>query len=126
MKLKNQLFKINDITPTDDGMVCHVSLLPDCIIYKAHFPQQPITPGVCIVQMAKELMETYLERAYEISEIKNVKFLYILSPIESPEVIFTFSKVDVDTTGNTVSAKVDVADDNHLFTTISFTCETKQ
>jgi 3-hydroxyacyl-[acyl-carrier-protein] dehydratase len=126
MKLKNQLFKINDITPTDDGMVCHVSLLPDCIIYKAHFPQQPITPGVCIVQMAKELMETYLERAYEISEIKNVKFLYILSPIESPEVIFTFSKVDVDTTGNTVSAKVDVADDNHLFTTISFTCEAKQ
>lgn len=126
MKLKNQLFKINDITPTDDGMVCHVSLLPDCIIYKAHFPKRPITPGVCIVQMAKELIETYLERAYEISEIKNVKFLYILSPIESPEVIFTFSKVDVDTTGNTVSAKVDVADDNHLFTTISFTCETKQ
>jgi 3-hydroxyacyl-[acyl-carrier-protein] dehydratase len=126
MKLKNQLFKINDFTPTDDGMVCHVSLLPDCIIYKAHFPKRPITPGVCIVQMAKELIETYLERAYEISEIKNVKFLYILSPIESPEVIFTFSKVDVDTTGNTVSAKVDVADDNHLFTTISFTCETKQ
>ena len=126
MKLKNQLFKINDITPTDDGMVCHVSLLPDCIIYKAHFPKQPITPGVCIVQMAKEVIETYLERAYEISEIKNVKFLYILSPIESPEVIFTFSQVDVNTTGNTVSAKVDVADDNHLFTTISFTCEAKQ
>lgn len=126
MKLKNQLFKINDITPTADGMVCHVSLLPDCIIYKAHFPSEPITPGVCIVQMAKELIETRLERAYEITDIKNVKFLYILSPIESPDVTFTFSKLDVDEVTGTVIAKADVANDSHLFTSISFTCGPRQ
>ena len=126
MKLKNQLFKINDIKPTDDGMVCHVSLLPDCIIYKAHFPGEPITPGVCIVQMAKELIETRLEREYEITDVKNVKFLYILSPIESPEVTFTFSKVAVNEETATVVAKVDVGNNNHLFTSISFTCEAKQ
>ncbi|MDD6437025.1 MAG: hydroxymyristoyl-ACP dehydratase [Prevotella sp.] len=123
MKLKNQLFKINDIMPTADGMVCCVRLLSDSIIYKAHFPGEPVTPGVCIMQMAKELIEARMEREYEITDIKNVKFLYILSPIESPEVTFTFSKMVVDET--TVTAKVDVNNDSHLFSSISFTCKAK-
>ena len=59
MKLKNQLFKINDIMPTADGMVCCVRLLSDSIIYKAHFPGEPVTPGVCIMQMAKEYSLTH-------------------------------------------------------------------
>lgn len=33
-----------------------IQLLPDCPIYKAHFPGYPITPGVTLLQMALELM----------------------------------------------------------------------
>lgn len=34
-----------------------VRLLPDSPIYQGHFPGWPITPGVCLVQIALELME---------------------------------------------------------------------
>ena len=37
-----------------------IKLIPSCVIYQAHFPGEPITPGVCIVQMAKELIEELL------------------------------------------------------------------
>ena len=38
-----------------EAMTADIRLLPDNVIYKAHFPEKPITPGVCIVQMAVEL-----------------------------------------------------------------------
>ncbi|MEP7278535.1 MAG: 3-hydroxyacyl-ACP dehydratase, partial [Bacteroidota bacterium] len=31
---------------------------PDHAIFKGHFPGQPVVPGVCMMQIVKELMET--------------------------------------------------------------------
>lgn len=43
-----------------------VRLLPESLIYTAHFPGYPITPGVTIVQMALELMGRTLSGAKDI------------------------------------------------------------
>ncbi len=52
-------------------------------IFEGHFPGQPVVPGVCMMQMVKEIMEqvigekTNLIRAYE------MKFLAIINPQEN-------------------------------------------
>ena len=63
------------------------------LIYQAHFPGEPVTPGVCIIQMAKELLEDYLQHDFEIKQVKNVKFLSVISPTKTPRVTCSFEKI---------------------------------
>ena len=76
---------------TDDGGVFHLHLNPECIIYKAHFPEQPITPGVCITQIAVELAENVVGHSLQMIGIKNVKFLSIMTPDPQTEVIYNIT-----------------------------------
>lgn len=55
-------------------------------IYKAHFPEHPITPGVVMIQIAREVASMALKRELRINEVKSAKFLNILSPTEATEV----------------------------------------
>ena len=52
-----------------------IRLLPESPVYKGHFPGYPITPGVCLVEIALELMgEVRLVGA------KNIKFTSPIIP----------------------------------------------
>ena len=52
----------------------NIILNPDHLIYKAHFPGQPVTPGVCILQMIQEILSEQEGMPLFIRKIKNVKF----------------------------------------------------
>ncbi len=79
-----------------DAAVCYDILLDKShFIYKAHFPGEPITPGVCLIQIAKELTETYRQQAYNIQIIKNVKFLAVVSPTQTPKVTYILEKIAI-------------------------------
>lgn len=52
-------------------------------VYNGHFPQQPVTPGVCILQTAKELIEEHRQRKLCVSNVKHVKFLKLVLPDEN-------------------------------------------
>ena len=91
MILKDSLYHITQ--KTERGY--EVLLDEKHFIYQAHFPGEPVTPGVCIIQMAKELLEDYLQHDFEIKQVKNVKFLSVISPIKTPRVSYTFDKLSV-------------------------------
>lgn len=97
-----------------------IKLNPASRIYAAHFPGTPITPGACIIQIALELTTELPGKELEITEIKNVKFLNILSPIDNPIVEFAFKPLTVER--EVVKAKAEVRDQNKTFTTISILC----
>jgi 3-hydroxyacyl-[acyl-carrier-protein] dehydratase len=121
MILKNQLYQIEHSQESDGKKQFTISLLKECPIYRAHFPGQPITPGVCIVQIAQELLGQVVGHTLEISEVKNVKFLHVLSPIDNPVVDIVFTAIE--TSGESVSAKAEVKEATTMFTTVSFVCQ---
>ena len=43
-------------TVSVDGSGATLRLLPESPVYRGHFPGYPITPGVCLVQMALEVI----------------------------------------------------------------------
>lgn len=86
MRLTNNLFSITAKRLDEKGASYDVMLHPDHFIYQAHFPGEPVTPGVCIIQMVKELLEDLVQLPLCITAVKNVKFLSILSPIQTPQV----------------------------------------
>ena len=120
MILKNNLYLIEGQSALD-GAVCYdIRLQPDHTIYKAHFPGEPITPGVCVIQIAKELLEDHLQRQLAIKAVKNVKFLAVVSPLQHPSVRYIFRQIQA--TQDAVISLVEVTDGDTTMTTISFTC----
>ena len=104
MRLKDNLYRVVTTEPTDDGFRCQIRLDADHVIYKAHFPRNPVTPGVCLMQMAKEMMEERLGRRLQQKEVPGMKFCRTITPDVEP--IFIYSKLVAD--GDNVSVKVSV------------------
>ena len=49
-------------------------------VYKAHFPEKPITPGVLMIQAVVELMEMATKKRLTLREVINVKYLALMTP----------------------------------------------
>lgn len=109
MQLKNELYRIIDCHEQESATSYTLALNPNSFIYQAHFPGEPITPGVCIVQTAKELTEEHLQRPLTIKVVKNVKFLSVLSPVDAPMVVFTLAKLNIAEAERMVKVQVVVS-----------------
>ncbi len=116
MKLLDSLFNI--ISRDASAFTLHLN--PEHPIYKAHFPGEPITPGVVLIQMAVELSEIISERTLQLSAAKNVKFLHIVNPLEMPEVKYDFQKVLMD--GENVAIQATVICGDTLCAKLSLVC----
>lgn len=79
---------IETSSDTENNYMCKIRFNASHEIYQAHFKGNPITPGVCIIQIAKELAEMLNGHSLMITEIKNLKFLNVIIPHEFPEVDF--------------------------------------
>lgn len=108
MQLKNNLYTIarKQLKEGFSGSLYELELIPSSVIYQAHFPGEPITPGVCIVQMGKELVEDALQQDLHISYVKNVKFLSILTPTQSASATFLLQKITSSEDGKEVKAQI--------------------
>ena len=119
MTLKDNLYTIVGKTEQENGFSYQIRLNPDCDIYKAHFPNQPITPGVCILQLVHELFADAVGKTLVLDCIKNAKFLSVLKP-EGQTVCVTLSNIKevcvaspkITTDQNSLSAQSVVADLN--------------
>jgi len=57
-------------------------------VFEGHFPGNPVLPGVCTVQMAKEILCRALQADYRLSRSANIKYLGFVSPDVTPEIHF--------------------------------------
>jgi len=131
MELKNNLYTIKRkqvVMASDGGVVCknfisgfyELELNPSCFIYQAHFPDEPITPGVCIMKMGKEVLENALEKPLQVASVKNIKFLSVISPREVNSITYLFKKVELSENGLGVKAQLVVMAGGEAKAKISF------
>jgi len=118
MILKDSFYTIQRRHTDSELPAYDIRLNPDHYIYQAHFPGEPVTPGVCLLQIARELLEDYLQATLEIRSVKNMKFLAIVSPEETPEVTARFDKISQD--AGTVTAQFTVCTPERDFVKLSF------
>jgi 3-hydroxyacyl-[acyl-carrier-protein] dehydratase len=60
-----------------------IRLNADHPVYKGHFPGNPVVPGVCQVQIFKELASSILQTDLVIKKSDNIKFLAMIVPASS-------------------------------------------
>lgn len=95
MKLLNGFFCIEKTLCEEGEKGYQLRLDPQHTIFRAHFPGNPITPGVCIIQMVAELLEQMMERPLALKRVVNVKFQHVLSPVEHPTCRVMFRSVEM-------------------------------
>ena len=122
MRLRNELYKVLNDSYSDECTKFDIELNPDHFIYHAHFPEEPITPGVCLIQIAKELLESCVNHALHIEKIKNVKFLSVVSPIDTQRVTYTIGNIIKTNENGSIKTQVVVSNENTQFAKISMTC----
>lgn len=121
MRLKDNLYNVTSKQTTDGVVTYTVTLCPECFIYKAHFPGKPITPGVCLIGMSKELLEDALGQLLEIKKVKNAKFLSVVTPGEDSLLAIQITKVNEGECGE-VSAQFVIESDRETKAKMSLVC----
>lgn len=75
-----------------------LELNPEHHIFDGHFPQIPVVPGVCMMQMVKELVEDFTGQRLRLSKAEHLKFLTIIDPRENK-----LLEVEISITSNSSS-----------------------
>ena len=120
MKLLDSLYTIVSDCTVDNGHEFDLKLNPEHFIYKAHFPGEPITPGVCIMQIAVELFEVALNTPIALNCVKNIKFLRIISPNEVTEVKYSLQKITKEE--GALKVQVTVSANGEAYAKLSLVC----
>ena len=83
--LINQFFKILDIQ-TEGKLSVEIEINRDHPVFKGHFPGNPVAPGVCLLQMAKETLEHISGQKLMLKSCQNIKFTAVLNPDIHPNI----------------------------------------
>jgi 3-hydroxyacyl-[acyl-carrier-protein] dehydratase len=86
MSLKNNFYTVKQSDPKENGLNAVIELNKDHAIYKGHFPQMPVVPGVCQVQIIKELLEGAFDKTMTMLTGDNIKFTGMIIPTQNPVV----------------------------------------
>lgn len=86
MKLQDDFYFIEGAASSDGVAQYDLRLNPGHAIYQAHFPGQPVTPGVCIIRMVQELAGREVGKSLLLRQVDKARFLHVLSPLEYGQV----------------------------------------
>lgn len=112
MMLERELYTI--VEKTD--YTVRIQLHPDSEIFRAHFPGNPVTPGVCQVGIVGELAAKSCGDKLDLYDVKVLKYIDILRPSkELVEVVF--DKLEKDE--NLLIAKGSITSEGRVFTKFS-------
>lgn len=85
MVLKDFYKVLSEEKTTDSKYTITILVNEKHEIFKGHFPGNPIMPGVCMIQIIKELTETITKSSLMIQTLANVKFMALINPENNPE-----------------------------------------
>lgn len=130
MELRNSLYNRGEWIEENETWRVNITLHSSHIIFQSHFPGEPVMPGVCILQIAKELLEDYWNCQLKLIRIKNVKFLYVITPEKHSHISFVLEREDRESEQEVrkgedaeINVKMHVESDDTIFSKISMTVQ---
>lgn len=84
--LLNDFYSVDSIVTSETTISATVSLNQQHAIFKGHFEQMPVVPGVCQTQMIKELLQEEIKKDLTLINGNNIKFTGMIVPTQHPKV----------------------------------------
>lgn len=124
MKLQDDFFHVI-ASQTDDATATYtIKLNPEHFIFKAHFPGNPITPGVCQLGIVEELMSSLKGLPLRVSYINNIKYMNIISPLDHGTFDVVLSRIQQKDNGYSVQCLL--KGEQSVFTKMSLSLSPKR
>ena len=94
--LLDHFYKIESLQKEEAGVSARITFNVAHDIFKGHFPDMPIVPGVCQTQMLAEVLSQALGTDMQLKSAASIKFLSIVDPTKHPklDLIITFTRND--------------------------------
>jgi len=106
--LLNNLYKILLLEKDSNGYMvkAQIELNPGHPIFDGHFPGNPVLPGVCTVQIIREILEQVMDKPLWMTGATNIKYLGFIVPTNQPRVEYVLQLKHTDEGVLTCSASV--------------------
>jgi len=82
--LQNDYFKIDSRVAEGDDTLFGITLQPEYCVYAGHFPGNPVSPGVCNIQMIKECAEQLAGKRFFLGYISQCRLSAVITPQTTP------------------------------------------
>lgn len=92
----NSFYELKSYESEGNIFRAKVTLNSNHEIFKGHFPGNPVTPGVCMMQIVKDLTEKFTGSKLFLKTASNVKFMAIINPFETPDLVMDLDIIETD------------------------------
>ena len=86
--LKDDLYSVRKIKEENKSIEVIIELNEQHKIFEGHFPGQPVLPGVCIMQMTREILESFLNKKLQLLKADDIRFSSMVNPTKNKELKF--------------------------------------
>lgn len=114
--LNNNLYTIDTFENVDGKIEAALAIEASHKIFEGHFPGQPVLPGVCMLQIFKELLEKATGQELFLYQTDASKFLSMIDPHQTPRLTFI---IDYTTTEGYIKASGVLKSDAATFLKLS-------
>jgi len=101
----DSLFTIVAIDHRDNTIHAVLEIDGQNEIFNGHFPDHPVLPGACMVQIVKEIFEGAMGSSYQLQKADNLKFLSLVDPRKNNTLHLELSYA-IEETGTKVTASL--------------------
>jgi 3-hydroxyacyl-[acyl-carrier-protein] dehydratase len=99
----SDFFKMVSLEGAHNNYVAVIEFNPLHEIFKGHFPGNPVVPGVCMVQIIKDILKNIFKKDFTMKHALQLKFLAIVNPDEIKTLTVNLAVLKQDAAGITVS-----------------------
>lgn len=89
-----------------------ILLNPSHSIFEGHFPGSPVLPGVCMVQIIKELLYEIVDKKIILRKGQTIKFQNPVNPLVNPALTFVINRKFIE---NSMTVSVQVSNETMNF-----------
>ena len=112
-QLKNLYTVIETQMLTDLIAVTKLQLDAEHPIFEGHFPQQPVMPGVCQIQLLTDIAGSVVGRKLTLRKASNIKFLALLDPRQCDVLTLHIEIKEQSEAGVNIVGKL--SSENHIY-----------
>jgi 3-hydroxyacyl-[acyl-carrier-protein] dehydratase len=97
MMLQNDFYHTQEIVSKEENSFrATIKINPQHKIFEGHFPGKPVVPGVCLIQILKELVCEVSKKQVVLQQADNIKFLAVINPNEQSVLTFALKISQTD------------------------------
>ena len=114
MSLEGKYYQMCSAHWEADSATFSLRLLPQCEVYRGHFPGRPVCPGACNIEVLRACFTHWMGRKQYIGAIKQCRMLAVLTPDIDADIEVQIKLLGETAGGYQISATLSAAGTTYL------------